>query len=79
MDEYGNRLIRCFAAVFPRIAVDQIREASVDKIPEWDSLAAVTLVALIEEEFGAQVDFGDLSNLTFIDILNYLKAHKSVL
>jgi acyl carrier protein len=49
--------------------------ASLESVPEWDSLAAVTLVAVVEEEFGVAIDADDLPKLTSFDlVLNYLEA-----
>jgi acyl carrier protein len=73
MAEQTVLLIRCFAAVFPNVPAERIPEASVDNVPEWDSLASVTLVALLEQEFGVQINLLDLPELTsFSAIQNYL-------
>ena len=45
MVKQTDRLVRCFAAVFPNVPAELIPLASVDNVPEWDSLASVTLVA----------------------------------
>jgi acyl carrier protein len=80
MVEQNDRLVRCFAAVFPNVRAEQIPDASVDNVHEWDSLASVTLVALLEEEFGAQIDLLDLPELTsFKAVQNYLNTHKLLL
>ena len=40
---------------------------------EWDSVAAITLVNLMEEEFNVQVDYDRLTDLgSFGQILEYL-------
>jgi acyl carrier protein len=68
-----ERLVRCFAAVFPNLTPDQIPNASLENVAEWDSLASVTLVALLEQEFGAAIDIFDLPELTsFAKVQNYL-------
>jgi acyl carrier protein len=68
-----DRLVRCFASVFAVLSPDQIRTATVDTIPEWDSLASVTLVAVLEQEFGIQIDISDLPQLSsFGSIQKYL-------
>jgi len=73
LSEREDRLVRCFASVFAVLSVDQIRTATVDSIPEWDSLASVTLVAVIEQEFGIQIDIFDLPQLSsFESIRKYL-------
>jgi acyl carrier protein len=59
-----ERLLRCFSSVFPDLSEQQIRTASIHSVPAWDSLAAVTLIALLQEEFGLQVDLADYPELT---------------
>lgn len=54
-----HRLKRCFAAVFPTLTEDQIPGASLDTVPEWDSVAHLTLVQTIEEEFHAGISDED--------------------
>lgn len=74
MDNFEERLVHCFSSVFPGLSEGQIRDASVDSLPEWNSLAAVTLVALIQEEFGVQVNLADLPNLvSFSAVQNYVR------
>jgi acyl carrier protein len=53
--ERDHRLIRCFASVFPTLSKEEIRSANAED-GVWDSLATVTLVAVIEEEFNVQID-----------------------
>ena len=73
MAEIDDRLTRCFASVFPSLPVDQLRNASVETVPDWDSLAAVTLVAVIEQEFDIQIDLMELPELTsYTAVRNYL-------
>jgi hypothetical protein len=43
-------LVRCFAAVFEGMPRSEIVAASVDSVEEWDSVASVTLLAVLEEE-----------------------------
>jgi len=73
LNEHEDRLVRCFASVFADLSPDQIRTATVDSLPKWDSLASVTLVAVIEQEFGIQIDISDLPQLSsFGSIQKYL-------
>jgi len=63
--ELDSRLVRCFASVFPDLTTEEIRQASGKTVPTWDSLAAVTLIAVVEQEFGIDVnplDLGDLNS-----------------
>ena len=50
-----DRLVTCFAAVFPHMSRGEIPSAATATIEEWDSLAGVTLIALIQEEFGVEI------------------------
>lgn len=76
MDNLENRLMRCFSSVFPDLNEEQIRTASVDSVAAWHSLAAVTLVALLQEEFGLQVSLAELPNLvSFSAVQNYVRQH----
>ena len=61
--ELDARLIRCFASIFDGLTADQIRTISVETQPNWDSLASVTLAAVLEEEFNIQVDPFDMPQL----------------
>ena len=59
MTDVRSRLARCFAAVFPDLPPDQVERASPETVPAWDSLATVTLVSVVEDEFGIQIPFED--------------------
>jgi acyl carrier protein len=75
MGELHDRLLRCFSSVFPNLTPDQLRLASVQNVPEWDSLAALTLLAVLQEEFAVQIDFGDLPSLdSFDSVRRYLDS-----
>lgn len=74
MPELDARLTRCFASVFPALSPDEIRSANVESVPGWDSLASVTLVAVLEQEFDTQIDLMELSDLTSYEaVRNYLE------
>jgi acyl carrier protein len=68
------RLRRCFAAAFPELPESEVDNASTDTVAEWDSLASVTLVALVEEEFGVEIADLDLPDLrSYGAIRDYLR------
>jgi acyl carrier protein len=74
MDELQSRLARCFLAVFPELTENGVRKASPASIAGWDSVATLNLIAVIEEEFGLQIDFVDLmQSLSFDLIALFLK------
>ena len=74
MNDTRERLANCFRTVFPTLPADAVYTASQSKLAEWDSVAAITLVNVIEEEFEIEMDFDVLSDLTSFDlVLNYLR------
>jgi acyl carrier protein len=64
MDNVEQKLKTIFETTFPDIAPDAITLATQDNTQTWDSVAAITLMNLIEEEFQIQMDFEDLGDLT---------------
>jgi acyl carrier protein len=76
MDSLEARLARCFSAVFPNLSPDQIRSASPETVDGWDSLKAVTLIEVVQEQFGVTIDplaWPDLED--FDAFANYLAGH----
>jgi acyl carrier protein len=77
MDDTRKRLSRCFTTVFPTVGDASLMEADATNVEGWDSVASVTLFALIEEEFGVELDVEALMPLTsFKEILKYLVEKK---
>jgi acyl carrier protein len=74
MDNLEQRLKSLFETVFPDLPPEKIATASQDSVGTWDSVAAITLINLIEEEFGIEMDLDRAAELTsFSNILEYLK------
>ena len=74
MDEITTRLITCFQTVFPSLPASDAPNASQASVEAWDSVAAITLVNVIEDEFGIQMDFDQLAELdSFHRINDYLR------
>ena len=74
MDNTTQRLVQCFRTVFPDLSEESIYTASQTTVPEWDSIAAITMVNVIEEEFQIQMDFENIESLTsFERIREYLQ------
>lgn len=67
MSDNRDRLIRCFQAVFPDLSESEAARATAQRVGSWDSVATVTLAAVVEEEFGAQFQPDDIENLTSFD------------
>jgi acyl carrier protein len=75
MDETEKRLVACFSAVFPELAVEEISHVSAASVGSWDSVATVTLLSVVEEEFGIGIDIEDPAQFdSFQKFVNYLKG-----
>ena len=64
MDDVRPRLSRCFSLVFPDLQPQEIETATTENVGAWDSVAAITLINVIEEEFGTPVDLELLPELS---------------
>jgi acyl carrier protein len=74
MAETKERLQRCFSAVFPALPPGEIVNASPTTIAAWDSVAGVTLFAVVEEEFALEIDVQEMKDLlSFASLLKYLE------
>jgi acyl carrier protein len=79
MDDTRKRLTNCFQVVFPDLSEANIPLASQDTVAAWDSVAAITMVSVIEDEFGVELDLDDLADLdTFEKIHAYLQQRLQV-
>ena len=67
MDDVKPKLIECFQIVFPDLNEKDIPSASQDTVTAWDSVAAITLVNVIEEQFGIEMDLDDVADLDSFD------------
>ncbi len=76
MAETADRLERCFSSVFPNLSGQEIRDADIVPLMAIDSLTSVTLLAVIEEEFGTQIEIEALLEMkNFQNIEDYLSKH----
>ena len=77
MDDLQARLAQCFSAVFPNLSSEEVVGASFESIDAWDSVASITLLTLIEEEFEITVHPEDIEEInSFSRILTYLQKAK---
>ena len=73
MRELDGELVRCFAAVFEDMPPERIPSASVDTVEEWDSVASVVLLAVLEEAFALEIDDLDVAELSsFAAVRDYV-------
>jgi acyl carrier protein len=74
MNNVTARVTACFANVFPDIRPEEIERASTASLTAWDSIAHITLLSAISEEFGvdfAPEEFQEL--VSFRSIVDYLE------
>jgi acyl carrier protein len=69
MNDIRARLVKCFAAVFPDLHEREIPLASTASVGAWDSLASITLLGVLEEEFHVQIDPEELEHLVSFDLI----------
>ena len=74
MDSTTARLVKCFTTVFPDLNEEQTLQASAAGLEQWDSLATVNLLALIEEEFGVSIDLDELEAPSFKNFLRLIES-----
>jgi acyl carrier protein len=75
MPDLQTRLTGCFQTVFPTLPEPEILNASQTSVADWDSVAAITLANVVEEEFQIQLDFDLLPDLdSYQRILQHLQT-----
>jgi acyl carrier protein len=70
-----ERLRDCFRAVFPDLSDEQIETAVRAETEEWDSLASLELLTVIEEEFGIQLSDDVVEGLDTFEAARSAVAH----
>jgi acyl carrier protein len=74
MTDTRERVAKCFHIVFPDLPVP-VERATQANVPQWDSVAAITLINVLEEEFGTPIDFEVAADLnTFDDVAAYIQS-----
>ena len=79
MSDTQARLTKCFSSVFPGLGEGEVASASVETVEAWDSVVTITLLTVIEEEFGIEFEVDALERLTsYKSILEYLTQDASI-
>ena len=74
MNDTKEKVARCFSNVFPDIRQDEIPRASTASLAAWDSVAHITLLSSIAEEFGVDFELEDFEELvSYPLIVDYLE------
>jgi acyl carrier protein len=75
MPNIETRVVRCFSNVFPAVPPAEISRASTASLAAWDSVAHVTLLSSISEEFGLEFELEDFEELvSYALIVDYLES-----
>jgi acyl carrier protein len=70
-------LIRCFRATFPDVPPRELPTSSSETCADWDSLHAVILIAVLEEEFDLRIPARDYPALrSYAAVHDYLSARR---
>lgn len=73
MNNISERVANCFLNVFPDVPPGEIPQASTASLAAWDSVAHITLLSAVAEEFGLELEPDDFEELTSYDrIVEYV-------
>jgi acyl carrier protein len=75
MNNIEEKVAGCFGSVFPGLGAEDLPQASEATVAAWDSVAQVTLLSAISEEFGLDFEFEDFERLvSYSRIVEYLES-----
>lgn len=74
MNDVAARLEECFLTVFPDLPRERVAAAAMTSVEEWDSVTSVTLLSVVEEEFGVSLGSDVDALVSFEAILRHLRA-----
>ena len=78
MTDIQSRVFNCFTSVFPELAPADIPQASQESLARWDSVAHITLLSAIAEEFQYELDEDSLETMTSYKlIIEHVEARSS--
>jgi acyl carrier protein len=55
MHNIKARLAKCFSLAVPQMSPEEFQKADDETVRRWDSIALLTLLVLISEEFGVSI------------------------
>jgi len=74
MNNIKQKVAGCFRSVFPDLRAEDVPRASQASIAAWDSVAQVTLLSAVSEEFGLDFELDDFEQLvSYSLIVDYLE------
>lgn len=79
VEKLEARLLDTFRTVLPFLSDEELRTAVRADLPEWDSLASLSLVTLLEEDFEVTLDDEDVDRCSsFADVRGLLVERTAV-
>ena len=69
MRNLQERLSYCIVTVFPELSGEEIPRASYTSVANWNSLAILTLVSVIEEEFCVSISIEELGSMISFELI----------
>jgi acyl carrier protein len=67
MTDLQRAVLNCFHSVFPALSETELTRMRQSEHAAWDSVAHVTLVALLHEALDIELDVDDLEDMTSFD------------
>ncbi len=75
MSNIQPRVAACFLNVFPELAEADVTRASQASLAQWDSVAHVTLLSAIAEEFQIELDEESFESLaSYLLIVDFVEG-----
>ena len=75
MSHIQSRVAACFMSVFPDLAEGDVTRASQASLSQWDSVAHVTLLSAIAEEFQIELDEESFESLaSYLLIVDFVEG-----
>jgi len=75
LDPIEQRVLECFANVFPDVPRERLPKLSQASVAEWDSVVHVTLLTALAEEFAFELDYERVEDLrSFALVLDYVRS-----
>ena len=76
MNDVQTRVAQCFLMVFPDLTEDTVAQVTQRDLAPWDSLAHVTLLAALAEEFNFDLGLEAFQALdSYQSIVEYVQVH----
>lgn len=72
-----KKFIELFADAIDTEASALSADTEFREIDEWDSLAYLSVIAMMDDEYGVQIENAEFKTLkTIKDIVSYIESHK---